>query len=244
MPTNDQKLYQLISASTIDTIEDVIAALRGLDSELANDDGLKWFNLLYLKVTEAVRTQPRSVQWENGKWLERLDVYFAKLYFSAVSHWHRNRDQVARAWLPLFASRHQHGIKRVQFALAGINAHINHDLPVALVQTGKTMRIIPKRGTPEFRDFERVNVILEVAQEDAKRHIATGIVGLIDQSLGDLDDSAANWGVRKARETGWSNGEILWRLSRVPALRDEFLTNLDRLVSLASRGLLVSAKIT
>jgi len=38
-------------------------------------------------------------------------------------------------------------------ALAGINAHINHDLPVALVQTGKAMRIVPKRGTPEFRDF-------------------------------------------------------------------------------------------
>jgi len=83
-----------------------------------------------------------------------------------------------------------------------------------------------------------------VAQEDAKRYIATGIVGLVDQSLGDLDDSAANWGVRKARETAWSNGEILWRLSRVPALRDEFLLNLDRLVSLASRGRLVSEKIT
>lgn len=69
------------------------------------------------------------------------------------------------------------------------------------------MRIVPKRGTPEFRDFEKVNLFLEVAQEDAKRYIATGIVGLVDQSLGDLDDSAANWGVRKARETAWSNGE-------------------------------------
>jgi len=67
MPTNDQKLYQLISASTFHTIEDVIAALRGLDSELSNDDGLKWFNLLYLKVTQGVRTQPRSVAWENDK---------------------------------------------------------------------------------------------------------------------------------------------------------------------------------
>ena len=243
MPTNDQRLFQLVSSSSIQTIGDVITVLHSLDRELSNDDGLKWFNLLYLKVTEAVRTQPRSVPWENGIWLEWLDVDFAKLYFAAVRDWHRNRAQVARAWLPLFAARDQHGIKRVQFALAGINAHINNDLPAALVQTGTAMRIVPKRGTPEFRDFENVNSILEAAQDDAKRYIATGIVGLVDESLGDLDDSAANWGVRKARETAWSNGEILWKLSRAPALRGEFLINLDRLVGLASRGLLVSEKV-
>jgi len=76
--------------------------------------------------------------------------------------------------------------------------------------------------------------------EEAKRYIATGLVGVIDQSLVNLDDNAAQWSVRKARETAWSNGEILWRLNRTPALRNEFLTNIDRLVSLASRGLLVS----
>jgi hypothetical protein len=113
-------------------------------------------------------------------------------------------------------------------------------LPVALVQTGKALRIVLKRGTAEFRDFERVNSILATVQEDAKRYIATGLVGVIEQSLGDLDDNAANWSVRKARETAWSNGEILWRLNRTPLLRNEFLTNIDRLVSLASRGLLVS----
>ena len=240
MPIDDQGLDQLIRSTTIETVDDVITVMRGLDSELANDDGLKWFNLLYLKVTEAVGTQPKKGQWENGRWLELLDVNFAKLYFAALCDWQRNRDRVARAWLPLFQSRARHGIKRVQFALAGLNAHINHDLPVALVQTGKASRIVLKRGTAEFRDFERVNSILETVQEDAKRFIATGLVGVIDQSLGDLDDNAANWSVRKARETAWSNGEILWRLNRTPVLRNEFLTNIDRLVSLASRGLLVS----
>lgn len=240
MPMGNQDPFQLIRSSTIETVDDVILVLRGLDRELANDDGLKWFNLLYLKVTEAVRTQPRTVRWENGQWLEQLDVNFAKLYFAALCDWQRNRDRVARAWLPLFQSRERHGIKRVQFALAGINAHINHDLSVALVQTGKALRIVLKRGTAESRDFEKVNSILETVQEDVKRYIATRIVGVVDQSLGDLDDNAANWSVRKARETSWSNGEILWRLNRMPVLRSEFLTNIDRLVSLASRGLLIS----
>jgi hypothetical protein len=72
-----------------------------------------------------------------------------------------------------------------------------------------------------------------------RQYISTGIVGLLDEDLGRLDDRIANWGVRKARETAWSNSEILWRLNRVPVLQEDFLVNLDRLVSLSSRGLLV-----
>ncbi|MGZ8522141.1 MAG: DUF5995 family protein, partial [Candidatus Binatia bacterium] len=101
MPIDGQDLYHLISSSPLETVGDVIAVMRGLDRELANDDGLKWFNLLYLKVTEAVGTQPKTVQWENGQWLELLDVNFAKLYFAALCDWQRNRDRVARARLPV-----------------------------------------------------------------------------------------------------------------------------------------------
>jgi hypothetical protein len=241
MPTDDEKICQLIKASPVGSVDDVIAILRGLDNELDTDDGLKWFNLLYLKVTEGVRAKPPTVQWENGRWLDQLDVEFAKLYVAALSDWNNNRANVARAWQPLFQSRTRRGLKRLQFALAGINAHINHDLPVALVRTCKSLRITLRRDSKEHRDYQRVNAILEVAQEDAKRYIATGVIGLLDESLGDLDDHAAAWGVRKARETAWSNGELLWRLNRVPSLRDDFLVNLDRLVGLASRGLLVPA---
>ena len=239
MPSNNEKLTQIIAAETVATVDDVISVLRSLDRELSSNDGLKWFNLLYLRVTEGVRNQSATIRWENSKWLERLDVIFAKLYFAAIANWQNSRSNVTRSWSPLFEARDQQGILRVQFAFAGINAHINHDLPIALVQTGKELRISLRRGTREFRDFEKVNSILEVAQENAKQYIATGIVGLLDEDLGRLDDRIANWSVRKARETAWSNGEICGRLNRTPVLREDFVVNLDRLVSLSSRGLLV-----
>lgn len=239
MPSNNEKLAQIIAAEAVATVDDVILVLRNLDRELSSNDGLKWFNLLYLRVTEGVRNQSATIRWENSKWLERLDVIFAKLYFAAIANWQNSRSNVTRSWSPLFEARDQQGILRVQFAFAGINAHINHDLPIALVQTGKELRISLRRGTREFRDFEKVNSILEVAQENAKQYIATGIVGLLDEDLGRLDDRIANWSVRKARETAWSNGEICGRLNRTPVLREDFVVNLDRLVSLSSRGLLV-----
>jgi hypothetical protein len=239
MPTDDRRVAQLIASTPVDTVGDVLSLLRALDGELVNEDGLKWFNLLYIAVTEGVRESSGGVQWENPKWLERLDVLFGRLYFAALQEWQAGRGGVARSWAALLESRDKRGIMRVQFALAGINAHINHDLPIALVQAGKELRLAPKRDSREYRDFNKVNAIIEAAQEKAKDFIATGIVGLIDEDLGRLDDRIANFAVRKARETAWSNGEILWRLSRTPALRDDFLTNLDRLVALAGRGLLV-----
>ena len=161
MPTDERKVAALIASTSINTVNDVISLLRALHGELVDEDGLKWFNLLYISVSEGVRDRSAVVQWENPKWLERLDVIFAKLYFAAVAHWHSDRGRVARSWSPLLELRDKRGIMRVQFALAGINAHINHDLPIALVQTGKELRLAPKRGNREHRDFDKVNAIIE-----------------------------------------------------------------------------------
>jgi hypothetical protein len=66
MPANNENLAQIIVATDVATVEDVISVLRSLDDQLSNDDGLKWFNLLYLKVTEGVRHQ--SAAFRCGKY--------------------------------------------------------------------------------------------------------------------------------------------------------------------------------
>lgn len=240
MGSLDEQLVQIIAAGPINTVGDVISCLQKMDALLPSDDGLKWFNLLYLKVSEGVRDHPPATGWQSPRWLARLDVVFAGLYFDAIINWQRNPMKTARAWTPLFQSRRRAGIMRIQFALAGMNAHINHDLPIALVQVDSEKGAQPSRSSAEYRDFEYVNNILESVEAQMKPYVATGIVGAIDEDLGAVDDVIAMWNVRKARETGWINGEILWqlRLAPVPAASADFLTNLDRLVSLGSRGLL------
>jgi hypothetical protein len=77
-----------------------------------------------------------------------------------------------------------------------MNAHINHDLPIALIQTGQEQRVAPRRQTPEYRDYQRVNAILDGVQEKVKHHLATGIVGALDRDLGRVDDMIANYAKR------------------------------------------------
>jgi len=105
------------------TIDDVIGTMRRIDAALADDDGVKWFNFLYLSVTEAV--QADAAAWQDWPFLQRFDVLFARLYFDALAASERNADLMAPAWRPLFTARHDTRLARLQFALAGMNAHIN-----------------------------------------------------------------------------------------------------------------------
>ena len=67
---------------SINSIEDVLSVMRAIDRALPDTDGVKWFNFLYLSVTEAV--QAETTGWEDWPFLKRLDVVFATLYFDAI----------------------------------------------------------------------------------------------------------------------------------------------------------------
>lgn len=82
-------------------------------------------------VTTTVRDKAPADGWADEQWLKRLDVVFAKLYFKAVADSYRDPNTAPRSWQALFDVREQTSIARVQFALAGMNAHINHDLPIS-----------------------------------------------------------------------------------------------------------------
>ena len=56
-----------------------------------------------------------------------------------------------------------------------------------------------------------------------------------------IDDVVAMWDVGRARDAAWTNAQTLWALRDEPALSARFLLALDRMVGLASRGLLVPA---
>src|SRR5688572_14639476 len=103
--------------------------MTAIDELLPDDDGLKWFNRLYLRVTVSVRKAVEGATFRDPEFLGALDVVFANLYFDALIA----GDGAPAAWQPLLGARHERGIARIQFALAGMNAHINRDLPLGIV---------------------------------------------------------------------------------------------------------------
>jgi hypothetical protein len=233
-----------VSVAAPSSIPEVIERLRALESAGPRRDGVACFAHLYREVTESVRADMRGRTFADEPFLERLDVTFAGLFFSALEAYERDPASAPSAWVPLFADRGRPGIAPLQFALAGMNAHINRDLPVALVTTCRDLGLGLDERSREHGDFERVDLLLAQVEARVKRAYVTGWLAWVDRLVHRfhrLDDVLAMWDVARARDAAWTNGQALWALNDVPPLAEEFLLALDRFVGLASRGLLIPA---
>jgi hypothetical protein len=221
------------------SIDDVVAVMTALDAALPDDDGLKWFNRLYLRVTTSVRSTVAASAFQDPAFLAELDVVFANLYFSALAAGDADPEGAPPAWRPLMACRGARGIARIQFALAGMSAHINRDLPEGIVEAFVALGGDPITDVVREQDFNSVNDILERVEAQVKGEFSVGLIGELDQLGGPVDDAIAMWNVRAARSAAWTNAQVLWGLQPIPLLRDRFFLKLDRLIGMTARGLLL-----
>jgi hypothetical protein len=221
------------------TIADVQQTMQTIDAICVDGDGLKWFNWLYLQVTEAVESRIASGAFHDPVWLAELDVQFARLYFNALKA-DVQAGQLPACWSALFDVRANTRIARIQFALAGINAHINHDLPEAIVATCQATQTVPNIGTPQYQDYTALNVTLDQLVEAAKVTLHARLLGDPLPLASRLEDTIAAWGVSAARRQSWKNSELLWHLRGAPDLADGFMDSLDGLTTVVSKTLLVA----
>jgi hypothetical protein len=237
----------MTTSTWTESVADVVARMEAIVEELPRSDGVACFTRLYLEVTKAVQAELGGEAFLDPAFLRHLDIEFAGLFFGALDTLRRSPRDVPPAWVPLFEGRSTRGIAPIQFALAGMNAHINRDLPLALVATCDAMGIEPKAGSPQHADFERVDNILAEVESRVKREYLTGWLNSLDRFLHRfhrINDVVAMWNIRRARAAAWVNGEALWALRADAKLSAEYLLALDRMVALSGRGLLIPADTT
>jgi len=228
----------VVAAKLPRRIVDCISYMRAIEGALPRNDGVVAFTRLYRAVTEGVEASVEPGAFRDGRFIRWLDVVFANLYFQALRNPLLGAGPVSKAWAPVLEARGKQGVLPLQFALAGMNAHINRDLPIALVATCEGRRIELRGGSPQQRDFRRINPLLALVEGQVKAELVTDALRDFDVALGDVDDVVAMWKVERAREAAWVQAETLWALRSLPHLRGEFTRTLDRLVGLAGRGIL------
>ena len=235
MPSTDQPLLSLVTAPTPSTIPEVLSLMKAIDDLLPATDGLKWFNRLYLMVTRQVDLNPPNGQWQSPAWLARLDVVFANLYFSAVAGFLTGAT-IPSAWNALFESRYQPNIDRILFALAGMNAHINHDLALALVSTDAELNVTPTPASPEHADYQSVNALLQALMPATLTMLATDTLGVIAQDTGKIGRVLAFWDICQARNLAW---DFANQLRTLPSpLQTAALAAQDSLTRVVGRAIL------
>ena len=222
-----------------ESIPGVLAIMRSLDTILPDGDGLKWFNWLYLQVTAAVAARVAAGGFQNPEWLTELDVRFANLYFGALRNW-LSGGSTPKCWQALFARRDDAALARIQFALAGINAHINHDLPLAIDATCDATVTAPREDSPEHADYASVNGTLDSLIALTKQKLMVRLLGDALPPVSHLEDLIGAWNIAAAREAAWTNGGVLWDLRGAPVLCARWLNGLDGITGVAGQGLLVA----
>ncbi|GGR12045.1 DUF5995 family protein [Streptomyces aurantiogriseus] len=224
------------TADTADTagtaVDRVVARMRALDAALPPRDGVAVFNRVYLAVTEEVDRHIDTGRFADARAAITLDVRFAERYLAAVDAATSDRRPPA-CWRPLFQFRRHPGVRPLQFALAGINAHIGHDLALAVVDACRSLGCEPADLEDEF---DRVGDLLVALEERIREELMPGPDLL--QIADPLTHLVGSWSLERARDATWSAARALWALRRLPDVAEEFTGRLDAAVGFAGRMLL------
>lgn len=227
------------AAPPAQNIAEVIERMTDILAVLSSDDGVSRFTWMYLQVTNAVQAAMPGQTFEDRAYLERLDVVFANLFLSAFAASVRDPAAIPNAWRPLFGARSHPHVLPLQFALAGMNAHINRDLPVALVTTARERNFDLADPSVQHDDYEVVNRLLAQTEPAVREAMLTGPLAVAADTLSRLCDRTAMWDIERARDAAWVQGETMWAIRSVHLLQQRYVDTLDHTVGFAGRGLLL-----
>ncbi|MFI6679087.1 DUF5995 family protein [Kribbella sp. NPDC050470] len=184
----------------IDGIAGVVARMQErLDALPPELEHRRIFLSTYLRTTQAVGTAVEQGRFEDPEWVERWDVEFAELYLVA----HDAAQNAARPWRLAFGTPAD--MPPLLHVLLGINAHVNYDLPQALLAVISDEDFTdPQLMAMRRRDHERIDGVLaeRVAAEDRQ---LGGARSLLDQVLTPLNRLASRRFLRESRQKVWHN---------------------------------------
>jgi len=175
----------------------------------------RYFLSTYRRTTQAVGEAITAGRFEDPDWVDRWDVAFAGLYLDALAAHRADPPTAPRPWRAALAAPAD--LAPLQHVLLGINAHINYDLPQALLavisdEDFTRAEVMDRRR----RDHERIDAVLAArvaaedrALKDAEHGAGRRARSLSDRALQPLNRAATKRFLREARQKVWHNTEAL-----------------------------------
>jgi hypothetical protein len=196
-------------------------------------DARRFFHATYLRTTRAVRDALRAGLFSDPQWVERWDVAFADLYLDALTA-DSGGGIVSRPWAVAFrAAREQPSAPALRHVLLGMNAHINYDLPQALLAVISPAEFADPAVTGRRRaDHQRIDEVLSrrVGAEDDELARIGAPRSRTDVLLGPANQAASRRFLRESRAKVWHNAQTLNAArARGPAAYQERLGDLEAL---------------
>ena len=194
-----------------------VERLRRLAREASDASG--YFPAMYAHVTAAMHQRVVSGDFADPLRTAAFTRTFADLYLTAAG----DRAGAARCWRASWDVADDQRLLIAQHLILGINAHVNYDLPQAVVaiadETGSLAALRP--------DFDAVNDVLADAYGQVLRRL-DGVSRWASTAAALGGGRLFDFSLRVARDQAWGAAERLYVLDATQ--RVEYLEDLDRLV--------------
>jgi len=201
-------------------IDDLLSRMDALLQPMREaGDERQHFLATYMRTTIAVKAGIELGGFVDAVWTERWDIAFAALYLDALDDWNANGTAPGPWRIAFEAANAMPRVPPIRHLLLGMNAHINYDLPQALLQVITDQEfddpaLVARRG----RDHEHIDAILSsrVAAEDGelKKMERPGDRTLLDHLLTPFNRAGSKRFLKEARGKVWRNAQALSRARR------------------------------
>jgi hypothetical protein len=228
-----------------DSIGDLLADMRAGEAALtAAGDARRFFHATYTRTTLAVAGEIERGGFADNDWVRRWDLAFAGLYLSALAS-DRAGGPVSGPWRVAFdTARERPDLPPVRHVLYGMNAHINYDLPQALLrvidEAGFEDEALLSRRLADHRHLDTV-LLSRIGAEDEEL-TAVSPVTLLDRLLRPVNRRATARVLTESRDKVWHNARALDRARRTGAY-DIRLAELEQLCAARVRDLAAPGQV-
>jgi uncharacterized protein DUF5995 len=196
-------------------IDDLLSRMDALlqPMRVAGDER-QHFLATYMRTTVAVKREIERGAFVDDDWTERWDIAFAELYLDALDEWNAKGSAPGPWRIAFLAANADPRVPPLRHLLLGMNAHINYDLPQALIQVITDQEFDdPALVERRSRDHEHIDAILSsrVAAEDGelKKMEQPGDRTLLDHLLTPFNRAGSKRFLKEARGKVWRNAQAL-----------------------------------
>jgi Family of unknown function (DUF5995) len=213
-------------------LDDVLVKLTHIiHDQRDRSSPLAFFPAVYRTTTARVRAGIQGGTFADGARMDRLVTTFANRYLAALT---ANGDPKSpRSWQVAFDAAGRQHLMILQHVLLGMNAHINFDLPLAVVETANGGSVDALEA-----DFLAINAILADVLNPVQEVIGrfSPLLDLLDRLGGKQDERLITFSITTARDEAWHEATRLALES--PERRERSMLSLDRRVALLSEHII------
>lgn len=164
----------------------------------------------YQMMTSNMLTAVERQEFHDPAWVNTFLEHFAGYYFAALEAYEQDPQNAPAVWQMAHNTAREGRVTPLQILLLGINAHINYDLVLTLVDLlePEWENLSGSRRDSRYADYIHVNNIIARtidAVQDEILEPSMPAMRIVDQLLGSYDELLVSEVLNHWRETVWQS---------------------------------------